>query len=326
MIKEKKYTHARFSIGTEFADGKLVVVGDAPDVLTKSGKRQAYMVECKICKNKSQVLRLNLVASRRKCCKFCMDKGIGNNHWKGCGNLSGSQFFISKNSAKVRNINFEITIEQAWAQYEKQNGLCALSGEPINFNPEKGWVKRNISASLDRIDSDGHYTIDNIQWISKDIQKIKMDMSEADLFKWCKLITDYQCGLVSYINTDIYQECFRHKNWTGYGHISGCLFSSYQRGARNRSLHFDITIEQLWNLIIEQRGLCKLSGFPIIFGKKSGKTSETTASLDRISSAAGYTIDNLQWTHKRVNLMKRDLDQTRFLELCKMISNFNKSV
>jgi hypothetical protein len=50
----------------------------------------------------------------------------------------------------------------------------------------------------------------------------------------------------------------------------------------------------------------------------------TTASLDRIDSSKGYTIDNVQWVHKTVNLMKRELNQQDFIDICNKISYYNK--
>ena len=57
----------------------------------------------------------------------------------------------------------------------------------------------------------------------------------------------------------------------------------------------------------------------IEFGKM--RHNKSTASLDRIDSSKGYTIDNIQWLHKDINKMKWDFSQEKFLELCKKIVN-----
>jgi hypothetical protein len=318
----------KLKIGTEFADGNLVLVNYGVGTIdsTNGSIRQTYLVECKLCNNISEVRRSGLVQKSRKCCKFCMQKGIKNEKWKGCGELSGSQFYVNKYSAKVRNIPFDITIEEAWRQYEKQEGICALSGEEIKFNPDKGWVKRDITASLDRIDSSKGYTVDNIQWISKDIQKMKMDYTEDELRDWCKKVSDYQNGLVVYNNDLALIEWKHHKNWKGFGNIRSTMFSKYRRGANERKLSWNITIEDLWKLFLAHVGLCNLSGVPIDFAKNHKNTQLCTASLDRINSTIGYEFSNLQWVHKRLNEMKMDLEQNRFINLCKMISNRRLSV
>lgn len=52
-----------------------------------------------------------------------------------------------------------------------------------------GLVKQ--TASLDRIDSTKGYIKDNIQWIHKDIQRLKLNFSQTKLIELCQLIIDY---------------------------------------------------------------------------------------------------------------------------------------
>lgn len=107
--------------------------------------------------------------------------------WKGVGDLSGQYFSKVRDSAKRRQIDFSITIEQAWLQFEKQNGKCTLTGIdiviPIRSSDHKG------TASLDRIDSAKGYTVDNIQWIHKYINCIKMDFTQQEFIDLCKLVS-----------------------------------------------------------------------------------------------------------------------------------------
>ena len=46
--------------------------------------------------------------------------------WKGTGQLGKTFFTACRKNAKKRDIEFGITIEEAWDQFEKQNGLCAV--------------------------------------------------------------------------------------------------------------------------------------------------------------------------------------------------------
>jgi len=50
-----------------------------------------------------------------------------------------------------------------------------------------------------------------------------------------------------------------------------------------------------------------------------GKEYSITASLDRIDSSIGYIKSNIQWVHKRVNLIKSDMDQKDLLYWCSLI-------
>lgn len=50
--------------------------------------------------------------------------------------------------------------------------------------------------------------------------------------------------------------------------------------------------------------------------------------LDRIDSSKGYIIDNVQWVHKDVNLMKLSHSKNTFIQICNQVSNhsMNKNV
>lgn len=105
--------------------------------------------------------------------------------------------------------------------------------------------------------------------------------------------------------------------WKGYGEISMHRFSKIKDAALKRKLHFDVSIEQIWELFLKQNKTCALSGLPIEFGLQG--TQCGTASLDRIDSSKGYVLDNVQWVHKHINTMKWALEESYFIELCKKV-------
>jgi hypothetical protein len=115
------------------------------------------------------------------------------------------------------------------------------------------------------------------------------------------------------------------KQWSGYGDISGHYFSTLKTGAKNRNIEFNITIQEIWDLFVKQKGQCALSNLPLQFSgqRQIKKGVEQTASLDRIDSSKGYTIDNVQWLHKDVNKMKNGYSQHYFLEICRLILSTN---
>jgi len=91
-------------------------------------------------------------------------------------------------------------------------------------------------------------------------------------------------------------------NFQGIGGLSKTHFSYIKHGADLRDIPFDLTIEFLWNLFQQQKGLCGLSGIPLIL-VPSIKSSNVnwdiiTASLDRINNDKGYTEDNVWWVHR----------------------------
>lgn len=113
-------------------------------------------------------------------------------------------------------------------------------------------------------------------------------------------------------------------------HVERWVWNNYKQGAKSRGLTFEITEIDLENLWATQRGLCALTGEPLVplqklKVKQNNKITflfEGTASLDRIDSNQGYTIDNIQWVHKDINKMKWDFDQTAFVSWCRKVAKW----
>lgn len=113
--------------------------------------------------------------------------------------------------------------------------------------------------------------------------------------------------------------------WKGFGEISGSHWRTVTDAARSRGIDLALTIEEAWSLFVGQNGLCALSGLPIGFSRTvSTRTSDTTASLDRIDSGDCYRVGNCQWVHKHVNRAKMGMGQEDFIQLCRQIADHNK--
>ena len=96
-------------------------------------------------------------------------------------------------------MELSITIEDAWNKYLQQNGKCALSGVDIMLRGQEmgissKYVHKKTTASLDRIDSSLGYTIDNIQWIHKDLNQMKSDRSMETFLYWIQTIYKNKFG------------------------------------------------------------------------------------------------------------------------------------
>ena len=111
----------------------------------------------------------------------------------------------------------------------------------------------------------------------------------------------------------------KNKFWKGHEEIGLAYFNRIKAEAKDRSLEFTVTIEQIWDLFIKQNRKCALSGIDLRF-KTKAKDFDQSASLDRIDSSKGYIEGNVQWVDKRINLMKWDFPQEEFIELCNKIS------
>ncbi len=103
-------------------------------------------------------------------------------------------------------------------------------------------------------------------------------------------------------------------SWAGGKYIPGIFLSNVKRSARKRSIPCDLTIEELdliWSL---QEGSCAYTG-----RKLSLNPATSTASLDRVNSALGYTATNVQFTHKDVNIAKWAMKEDYFLNMIEEI-------
>jgi len=95
--------------------------------------------------------------------------------------------------------------------------------------------------------------------------------------------------------------------------------------ARKRNIAVLITKEQAFNKYKTQDGRCNLSGLPLYFTKLTGRYWRyTNASIDRIDSTKPYTLDNIQWLEKRINMMKQAYSQHEFVALCKLVAKTDK--
>jgi hypothetical protein len=164
--------------------GKLLVVGF--DGFYKIGKRinnEAYW-ECLCdCGYGTIVLGRKLLTGDTRSCGCIVNKS----HME----ITGKYFCHLRTGAKIREIEFDITIEDCWELFVKQNGRCALTGVEL-----KHWVYDTNSSiidgdvSLDRIDSTKGYIKDNIQWVHKVINIMKSDLEENDFINWCRKVID----------------------------------------------------------------------------------------------------------------------------------------
>lgn len=84
-----------------------------------------------------------------------------------------------RNNAKTRGLPLEVTHEYIESLF---TGFCALSNVPLSSIDK---------ASLDRIDSSLGYIEGNLQWVHKDVNKMKNDFNQDHFIEFCKLIAKH---------------------------------------------------------------------------------------------------------------------------------------
>lgn len=112
---------------------------------------------------------------------------------KGTNNISSTYFTRIKRRASKKNIYFNVTLEYLQNLLEQQKFKCALTGEILimdinnTFNITK---KHDLNtASLDRIDSLKGYIEGNVQWVHKNINIMKWDLTQDEFISYCNKVT-----------------------------------------------------------------------------------------------------------------------------------------
>ena len=107
-----------------------------------------------------------------------------------------------------------------------------------------------------------------------------------------------------------------HPCWQGCGELSKNMFNTYRHHAANIGVEFAITIEEAWAKYEEQGGRCALSGRELRMPKTFKGQNKRTASLDRVDSTKGYVSGNIQWVHRDLNWLKKNVDNDEFIRIC----------
>lgn len=117
----------------------------------------------------------------------CIREGKQSLNYRGFNDITGDFWSSIRRNAITRNLTFDITIEDAWNKFIKQNGLCALTRWIITLSSKSRRIEKQ-TASLDRINSLEGYHVDNIQWVHTHINKMKQEFSQDYFLKLCKAV------------------------------------------------------------------------------------------------------------------------------------------
>lgn len=105
--------------------------------------------------------------------------------------------------------------------------------------------------------------------------------------------------------------------------VSISWFKKFDKNAKKRKIDFDITIEDVLKVYLDQGKVCSLSGIPIGWTRME---KSHNISIDRIDSDKGYTTDNIQLVYPKINMMKFTYSQDEFIDLCRLVSNNTMSL
>ena len=110
----------------------------------------------------------------------------GGSQWKQM--LLDSHWASILSGARQRNLPVEITRRDAWQLFLQQNQRCALTGFLLVLKPHRG---EHRTASLDRIDSKRGYVPGNVQWVHRDINRLKSDWSTDQFLAMARAVVEF---------------------------------------------------------------------------------------------------------------------------------------
>lgn len=81
-----------------------------------------------------------------------------------------------------------LSLEYLLGLYEQQGGLCALTGMKMTWGMGLRYVPTHVS--IDRIDSFGSYTPDNVQLVCRIANSMKLNLGQSEFIKLCRKIVE----------------------------------------------------------------------------------------------------------------------------------------
>jgi uncharacterized protein YlxP (DUF503 family) len=149
------------------------------------------MRTCKTCgADESQT---TFPSSRHKTCNQCRTKEDQLRYSGSPRDFLKRSLTVAQNRVKRGKVRFEITLDDVMDLWVKQSGKCAISGVCMTYH-RGGGSKNDFNVSIDRIDSNGHYTTNNIQLVAHRANQMKNDMDKASFVWWVQTIYFNNCN------------------------------------------------------------------------------------------------------------------------------------
>ena len=114
------------------------------------------------------------------------------------------------------------------------------------------------------------------------------------------------------------------KRRTGFGKISGNMWSQFVSSSKKKNINVNIRIEEAWNLFILQEKKCAISGVDIHLSGYPYDRDKTSAILVRKNSSKDFTIGNSFWVHKDIALIIEKLGIEKFISYIYKVSETQK--
>lgn len=252
-----------------------------------------------------------------------------------CGEKRSKKRFCSKKCCgEFKTKNFNLINEQELNQLytiEKLSLIEIANTLKCSVNTVCKYVnKYNIKKRGNHEDYTGK-TIGNIYFIEPIFPEKRIGGGKHVQWKCRCLLCQEEFTIESHsISKSINKSCGKcaRKLSRKNKYITGLVYQNIKSGAIKRKKEFNLTKDYLSDLYLKQDKKCALTGLDIKLSEtaKEHQTGYTTASLDRIDSSKGYVEGNVQWVHKRINIMKWTDNEEEFIDWCRKVVDYNEGV
>jgi hypothetical protein len=170
--------HIKKMIGRKF--GKLTII-------SHHSRERGYNCKCDCGKMTVAKAYMLTHGKHNSCGCVQFNRGTDNPNYRGIDDFSKSHYWLIKYRAIRGGRTFNLSMKYLWELFKNQNRKCKMTGWPLQFG--NYYHKIETTASLDRIDSKKGYIKGNVQWLHKDINKMKLNKSDEEFINMCHAVS-----------------------------------------------------------------------------------------------------------------------------------------
>jgi len=219
----------------------------------------------------------------------------------------------ARKRAKKRNLPYDLDYEFIYEMWEKQNGVCAMTGIPFNIENKVKRKAQPFAPSIDRIDPSLGYIRENVRLICYVVNCCLHDFGE-EIF--CALARNLVEGKAKVPHLAVLNDPTMDQIYAGsFSGTVTALHHSAMKHAKQRSLPCTITKNFVASML--GHGTCSVTGVKFDFrmlGRK--KANPFRPSIDRIDSNVGYIPTNVRLVCVAVNFALNEFGEGVFQQIC----------
>ena len=129
---------------------------------------------------------------RRFQCKSCLLNARRKRTTSSPYNFIQRSFSQLKSARLGQSMEWSLELKDLFDLYDKQDGKCALTNEVMTYQVTgdgQGHLGNDSNISLDRIDDNKGYTLDNVQYVCKRINIMRHKSTVEEFKEWCEKVS-----------------------------------------------------------------------------------------------------------------------------------------